>query len=168
MGGIAMKRLFGFLLLVGIAGGLSDCTSQGSGSSPQSSLTAARQQLVADLQQCTQTYDYDPRNVAGVPENKLAPNELEWRQCGYDAVRKYSHTQPTLSGRYDQLINEDITMTNAVQAGTMTRSQRRERLQTLIEQIKRAEESQAEAAAGDQAQQMEDVRRVVDGMRGFY
>ena len=163
-----MKRLFGLLLLVGVTAGLSACTSQSSSSSSQSPLTAARQQLVADLHGCTQTYGYDPRNVAGVPENKLAPHELEWRQCGYDAVRKYSHSQPTLTGRYDQLINEDITMTNAVQSGTMTRSQRRERLQTLVEQIKQAEESQAQAAASEQAQQMEDVRRVVDGVRGFY
>ena len=163
-----MKGLFTFLLVAGVAGGLSACTSQGSSSSSQSPLAAARQGLVADLHQCTQTYGYDPQNASGVAENKLAPNELQWRQCGYDAVRKYSHSQPALTGQYEQLINEDITMTNAVQSGTMTRTQRRQRLQTLIEQIKSAEESQAQAAASEQAQQTEDVRRVVDGMRGFY
>src|SRR5262249_32977615 len=142
-----MKRFFALLLLAGIAGGLSACTSQGSGSSSQSPLAAARQGLVADLHQCAQTYGYDPRNVASVPENKLAPNELEWRQCGYDAVRKYSHSQPALTGQYEQLINEDITMTNAVQSGTMTRTQRRQRLQTLIDQIKRPHESQPQPPA---------------------
>ena len=162
-----MKRLFGFLLLAGMTAGLSACTSQSSSSGSQSPLTAARQQLVADLHGCTRTYGYDPRNVAGVPENKLAPHELEWRQCGYDAVRKYAGNQPALTGQYEQLINEDITMTNAIQSGTMTRSQRRQRLEALIAQIKSTEESQAQAEATEQEQQMDQVRQVVDGMRGF-
>ena len=81
---------------------------------------------------------------------------------------KYAGYQPALTGQYEQLINEDITMTNAVQSGAMTRTQRRQRLEALVEQIKRAEESQAQAAASEQAQQTEQVRQVVNGMRGFY
>jgi hypothetical protein len=83
-------------------------------------------------------------------------------------VRKYGRSHPSLTGRYEQLINEDITMTNAIQAGTMTRSQRRQRIEALIAQIKEAEESQAQAAAAEQAEEMDRVRQVVDGMRGFY
>jgi hypothetical protein len=82
------RRLFGLLLLGCLAAGLSSCGSPASGSKAQNPLAAARQQLVADLGQCTQTSGYDPNKVAGVPENQLAPNELQWRQCGYDAVRK--------------------------------------------------------------------------------
>ena len=163
-----MKRLFGLLIIACVAAGASACTSQSSSSKSQSLLAEARQQLVADLGQCTQTFGYDPNKVTGVAENQLAPNELQWRQCGYDAVRKYSHFQPALTGQYEQLINEDITMTNAVQSGAMTRTQRRQRLEALVEQIKRAEESQAQAAASEQAQQTEQVRQVVNGMRGFY
>ncbi len=59
-------------------------------------------------------------------------------------------------------------MTSEIQAGTMTRSQRRQRLEALVEQIKRAEESQAEAAAIEQQQEMERVRQVVNSMRRFY
>src|SRR5258705_13169973 len=110
------QRLFGLLLVGSLAIGLSSCGSQGSGAKSQSPLAAARQQLVADLGQCTQTFGYDPNKVAGVAENQLAANELQWRQCGYDAVRKYARYQPALTGQYEQLINEDITMTNAVQA----------------------------------------------------
>ena len=44
-------------------------------------------------------------------------------------------------------------MTNAIQGGTMTRTQRRQRLETLIAQVKSAEESQAQAAAMEQQQQ---------------
>jgi len=162
-----MKRLFGLILVVGVATGLSSCATQSSNSQSQDPLAAARQQLVADLGKCTQTFGYDPNKVTGVAENQLAPHELQWRQCGYDAVRKYSGTQPSLTGQYEQLINEDITMTNAIQGGTMTRTQRRQRLETLIAQIKSAEESQTQAAAVEQEQQMDQVRQVVDGMRGF-
>ena len=38
----------------------------------------------------------------------------------------------------------------------------------MVEQIKGAEQSEAQAAAMDQAQETERVRQVVDGMRGFY
>ncbi len=163
-----MQRLIGWLLIAGVAAGLSSCSSQSSTpAAAQNPLAAARQQLVADLGQCTKAFGYDPNNVTGVAENQLAPHELQWRQCGYDAVRKYAQPQPALTGQYEQLINEDITMTNAIQSETMTRSQRRQRLEALIAQIKSAEESQAQAAAMEQQQQMDDVRRVVDGMRGF-
>ena len=102
-----MKRLFGLILVVGVAAGLSSCASKSSNSQSQSPLAAARQQLVANLGQCTQTFGYDPNKVEGIAENQLAPHELVWRQCGYDAVRKYSGAQPSLTGQYEQLINEE-------------------------------------------------------------
>ena len=163
-----MKRLFAALIVACAAAGMASCTGQSSSSKSQSPHGAARDELAADLGQCTQTFGYDPRNTTGVAENQLAPHELEWRQCAYDAVRKYAGSNPALTGRYEQLINEDITMTNAIQGGSMTRSQRRQRIQALLEQIKGAEESQAQAEAMDQAQETERVRRAVDGMRGFY
>jgi hypothetical protein len=163
-----MPRLSGVLLIACAIAGVAACSSGSSTSQSQSPLSAARQQLVADLGQCTNTFGYDPKNVAGVAENQLAPNELQWRQCAYDAVRTYGGSHPSLTGRYEQLINEDITMTNAIQAGTMTRSQRRQRIEELIAQIKEAEEAQAQAAATEQAEEMDRVRQVVDGMRGFY
>jgi hypothetical protein len=70
-------------------------------------------------------------------------------------------------GQYDQLIAEDIAMTTAIQQGTMTRSQRRARIEGLIGQIKSAEEAQATATATEQARQMEQVRNVVESARGF-
>jgi hypothetical protein len=163
-----MQRLFGLLLVACVIAGLSSCASKSSNSKSQSPLAAARQQLVADLGQCTQTFGYDPNSVTGVAENQLAPHELQWRQCGYDAVRKYARSHPALTAQYEQLINEDITMTNAIQAGAMTRSQRRQRIEALIAQIKSAEESQVQAAATEQAEETERVRQMVDGMRGFY
>jgi hypothetical protein len=163
-----MPRTLGVLLIACAIAGAAGCSSGSSTSQAQSPLAAARQQLIDDLHQCTNIFGYDPRNVTGVAENQLAPGELQWRQCGYDAVRRYGRSHPALTGRYEQLINEDITMTNAIQSGASTRTQRRQRIEELIVQIKDAEESQAQAAAAEQAEEMERVRQVVDGMRGFY
>ncbi len=167
-----MKLLTHAFLLSWAAIVLASCSNQGSSSSgaapAQSPLAAARSQLVADLDQCTRTFGYDPKKAADIPENRLAPREIEWRQCGYDAVRSYAQIQPALMGRYEQLINEDISMTNAIQSGTMTRTQRRNRLDTLIEQIKSAEEQQIQAGTKDLEAEKEQVRRSIDSMRGFY
>jgi hypothetical protein len=150
-----------------VAVGVASCATEETGSPRQSALASAREQLVADLGSCTQTFGYDPKAVGGPAENQLALHELQWRQCGYDAVRKYAGFQPALAGRYEQLINEDITMTNAIQAGTMTRSQRRQRIEALVTQIKGAEESQVQAVATEQQQETERVRQVVAGHARF-
>ena len=72
---------------------------------------------------------------------------------------------PALADRYQQLINEDITMTNAIQSGTMTRSQRRVRVEALIAQIKSAEENLIQASAEEQQKQLDQVRQVVEQIR---
>jgi hypothetical protein len=136
--------------------------------SPESQLMQARDKLSADLKECTAKYGYDPNQVSSVPETALAPNELEWRQCAYSAVRAYERLNPSLSRLYENLIAEDMSMTAAIQQGTMTRSQRRDRIDTLVDQIKAAEQNQAAAATMAQAQQNEQVRRVVTGIRGLH
>jgi cell division FtsZ-interacting protein ZapD len=58
-------------------------------------------------------------------------------------------------------------MTTAIQLGTMTRSQRRERIESLVEQIKAAEQEEVKAATVEQSLQDEQLRNVVAGVRGF-
>jgi hypothetical protein len=110
-------------------------------------LSILRPQLVAALNECTRTHGYDPEQTAAVAENGLAPNELPWRQCAYDAVRAYAEENPSLGDLYSQLINEDIAMTTAIQQGSLTRSQRRARIETLLGRIRAAEDAQTRAAA---------------------
>jgi hypothetical protein len=127
----------------------------------------ARDKLVADVKACNSQYSYDPNNTSGIAENALAPHELEWRQCAYDAIHAYAQANPSLAGRYDQLITEDMQMTTAIQQGTMTRTKRRARDQDLIGQIKSAEEQQIQAAAVEQQRQTEQLQNMVESMRGF-
>lgn len=144
------------------------CTSQkGSVAPPEANLTTARDKLAAGIEQCNQTYHYDPKETAGIAENALAPQELQWRQCAYDAVRAYAQSNPPLRGMYEQLIAEDISMTMSVQQGAMTRSQRHARIEQLLRQIRAAEDEQMKASAIAQQQRDEELRRMVDVFRGF-
>jgi hypothetical protein len=153
------------LIATGLGLILAACANEGGASRPESPIIAAREQLLADLGQCGRTYGYDPNATAGIAENQLAPHELQWRQCAYDAADKYEQAVPVLAPRYQQLVNEDITMTNAIQAGAMTRSQRRQRIEALIAQIKVAEENLIQASAEEQQKQVDQVRQVVEQIR---
>jgi hypothetical protein len=156
------------MILVMLIGAIAGCSSKSpSASSAAAAPIAARDRLIADIHQCSQRSGYDPAHVQGVAENALAPQELPWRQCAYDAVRAYEQANPALSSRYEQLIAEDIQMTTAIQQGSLTRSERRTRIEALLAQIRSAEEAQANAAAVEQARQMEQIRNVVDSARGF-
>jgi len=156
------------VLAVFIMASIAGCSGQGPATdSAASGPIAGRDRLIADIHQCSQRYGYDPSRVQGVAENALAPQELQWRQCAYDATRVYEQANPAMKSQYEQLIAEDIEMTTAIQQGTMTRSQRRARIEALVAQIKSTEEAQAKATATEQERQMEQVRNVVESARGF-
>jgi hypothetical protein len=156
------------LVSLGILIAISACdTGSTTSGSPASQLIQARDNLAADLERCTATYGYDPNNVSGVSETSLAPHELEWRQCAYAAIRTYDRASPSLSAPYERLIAEDMSMTTAIQQGTMTRGQRRDRIDSLVEQIKVGEQKQVALATSEQARQNEQMRRVLSELRGF-
>ena len=173
-----MMRSMKQVVLGGAAGFVMACTLTPTdvlAASP-SLLSSLHQQLVAGLTACTGRHGYDPNQTVGVAENALAPNELPWRQCAYEVVRAYAEEHPSLGGLYTQLINEDITMTAAIQQGTLTRSERRARIETLLTQIRAAENSQIEAAdnqgQGGQNpswshQERDQLSNVSEGVGGF-
>src|SRR4029453_14188435 len=93
----SMKRSMKQVVLVGTVGVVIACTSATTdalAASP-SLLSFLHQQLVAALKECTGRYGYDPEQTAGVAENALAPNELPWRQCAYEAVGAYGKEHPS-------------------------------------------------------------------------
>lgn len=136
-------------------------------SASQARLVEARDRFIADVRTCTDRHGYAPENLGGAGEHELAPGELQWRQCSYDAARRYVVHNPMLRGLYEQLIAEDIQMTSMIQEGAMTRTERRARDEELLAQIHSAEETQVQEAAAEQQRQTEQVRNVVDGMRGL-
>lgn len=73
----------------------------------------------------------------------------------------------TLTAGADAALRRAISMTSAIQQGTLTRSARRARIEELLAQIKQAEEEQIGATAVEQSRQNDQLRNVVDNMRGF-
>jgi hypothetical protein len=127
----------------------------------------ARNMLAADVRDCSAKYGFDPATVTGLSEKELAPEELEWRQCAYDAGRRYIDRNPAMRGAMEQLIAEDIQMTTAIQQGTLTRSERRSRVQELLAQLRAAEQNQMRSMTAAQERQAQEMSNVVEGLRGF-
>lgn len=100
-----------------------------------------RKQLDAHIEQCTARHGYDPENVSGLGPYSLGPAEREWRECVYEGVEKFLVPKTLSPDAYRQAITEDRQMTASVAGGTLTRLERRERMQKMIEEIGRIEEA---------------------------
>lgn len=140
-------------------------TPAGGPSEPE--LLQARARLSFDVQQCSRRYKYDPDKTANLPERALAPNEIPWHQCAYDAIKNYEKSNPALAGQYNSFIDEDILMTNAIMNGQMTRSQRRARAAQLLAQIKASEQEQISASRSQEAVKEQQTRNLYDLFRSF-
>jgi hypothetical protein len=144
-----------FLLLAVSAFVLAGCASQSSVT--QNASGDARDKLVSDMRHCSQQYDYSPATVSGVPENALAPNELEWRKCAYDAILGYARSNPAMIGKYQQLVYNDLVMTTHIQKHSMSRSNRSARLNNLIADMRKMEDEQVQIANAGGEQQVQAV-----------
>ena len=158
------------LTLAGCAGGGSAGSSSSGGTiaSPAAArLTQARAQLDSDIAACTAQHGYEPFKATGMPENALVPGELEWRQCAYMAARTYARANPNMRLSYELLIHDDRTMTEQIQAGTLTRSQRSAAVEARLADIRAQEAAQLQAAQGAAEADQEQMRNTVETMRGF-
>jgi hypothetical protein len=143
---------------------LTACASQQSSTTAsQSGLSEARDKLVSDMGQCRQKYGY-PEAGTDVAENAIAPNELKWRDCAYDAIQDYARSNPSMMGKYLQLVDEDQMVTYGIERHTMTRRDRGYRLNGLLAEMKKMEEEQVRMAKVDQARQSEQVQAVYKAM----
>lgn len=155
---------------------LASCAGDGGGSSAGATpapapevakLTAARARLNGDIAACTAQHGYDPFKMTGLPENALAPGELAWRDCAYKAARTYARANPSMRLSYELLIHDDRTMTAQLQAGTMTRTQRRAAVDARLADIRTQEEAQLQAAQGAAESDQQQMRNTVETMRVF-
>lgn len=132
-----------------------------------SPILQARQQLNADLRGCGQRYGYDPTRATDVAPNALAPNELQWRQCAYEALGRYANANPAMASAYRSLVASDMEMTSAIQQGTMTRSQRKTRIEQAVAQIKAAEDKMIMAAEMEQRQHTQEFNNTISAIRAL-
>jgi len=157
---------FAFAMAMSAAlAGCGDQTNATAASTAQ--LNQARDKLVADEKACSVQFGYDPNNTASIPDNALAPQELQWNQCVYNAIRAYERSNLAMAGHYEQLIGEHSQMTTAIQQGTMTRTQRRGRMDQLLAQVEAGEDEQAKESGMDEQLQTQRIRNVVNGLRGL-
>lgn len=126
------------------------CAS-GSGSS-------AEERFAAHLDECTAQYGFDPDATEGVGERELAPNEREWRACAYSGVETGLIPDSAVPDAYRRLIAEDRVLTEAVGAGTITREERRERIEELFAAIAEEEAQMRDTEAAR-------MRMVINGLR---
>jgi len=154
-------------LVVAIVTILAGCATQAPPQTSPSPTIQVRQTLNTDMRTCTQQYGYDPAKTTGVGENTLAPNELEWRQCMYRAVGSYAKANSTIAPMYESLINSDVAMTAAVKQGTMTRSQRRARIEQLVAEIQTAQDKINAAATAKQQRQAQEFNNTISAIRAL-
>jgi hypothetical protein len=130
-------------------------------------IVMGRQQVDAYLEQCTARYGYDPETSSGLGPYSLGTGEREWRACVYEAVEKFLIPKTLSPEIYRKAIAEDRQMTAAIASGKLTRSERRERIQKLIEEIQRVEEANKAKLQQQALDRMwkEEVQRQQDIMR---
>ncbi len=162
----AFRSILAVLLLALAAGCANGGDGADSAAAKADSLVAARQNLVAALRDCSGRNDYDPDDPA-LPQNALAPHELKWRDCAYAAARDYTRVNTALALSFGTLIDEDRRMTQAIADGRMTRFDRRQRLQEMIEGIRLKEEAQIEGLQSEQSRDQDLARQVIEGLRGL-
>lgn len=160
-----LAALFAFALS-GCAGDSSSSSS--TAASPAAArITQARAKLDSDIAACTAQHGYDPYKTTGLPENALVPGELEWRQCAYTAARNYARINAGMRLQYELLIHDDRTMTEQLQAGTLTRSQRRAAVEARLADIREQEAAQLQAAQGVAEEDQRQMQNTVETLRGF-
>ncbi len=148
------------------------CAQQGPQQEQRASFVELQARLESYLSQCTQTFGLDPRKESGLSENKLAPNERDWLDCAYKGIERIMIPNSDFPGMYRDFIVEAKSLVDLMERGEVTRTQRRNRLQTLIAQIENAEivrmiRKEPQVSEEKHRENTERVRRMVEGLRRF-
>lgn len=117
----------------------------------------------ARLDACASETGYE-RSETGMPDDALAPGELEWRGCAYRGIEELIIPATRFPDAYRRLITEDRALTRLLGAGKTTRTRRRERLDALVAEIERAEArqetSELEGMRDEMVVRQRDLRRM--------
>lgn len=116
--------------------------------------------------ECGKIHKYDP-NTTKLAQNTLGPTERAWQQCVYAAVEKYLIPASKSPDLYRGAIATSRNLTNGIEKGTITRDQRRKKMDEVISKIESVEGANAGAATTAQAERTAFTRRMVNDMRGM-
>jgi hypothetical protein len=118
--------------------------------------------LQSRLTGCTERHGYDPAATGTLGPHELGTGERAWRACFYAAIEETLARRSTIPEAYQRLIDEDRRMTDAIEAGSLTRAERRQRLEEQVHNLRLSERLNEEIAT---AQEHERVRRDLERMR---
>lgn len=119
-------------------------------------LQEAAKKFQMRYEECKKEHNYDPDKASGLRENQLAPMERAWQACVYAAVRKYLIPASASPALYDSAIKTSRQLTDGIENGTVTRSQRQVKMKEIVDQIDAREVANAEREG---KRMREDVRR---------
>lgn len=83
------------------------------------------------MEVCTLNHGYDPADADLLGPHQLGEGELAWRDCVYQAIGEILIPSVASPLPYERLILEDREMTRAIQAGQLTRAERKARLDSM-------------------------------------
>ncbi len=130
-------RVGGVAMAVAI---LAACTqTAGDTGSSKVSTAELKSALDAHLAECTEIHGLNPLELFGIGENELAAGEKEWLECAYQGVEAIMVPATKFPDMYRQLMADSRSMTDLVEKGEMTRTQRRTVMQAAIAEIENAE-----------------------------
>lgn len=166
-----MRALAAPLLAAAAMVALAACTPQQSG--PEGSRDSVLQRFTQHMDGCSARFGYDPDKADALGPHQLGENERDWSECVYDGIRRYLAVNSPVPDAYTGLIDTHKTLTDQVEAGQITRAQRRGKVEALFESIRRDEDALMQReAAKSQAQadqrtqrEIERIRRDVDQTR---
>lgn len=141
------------VVALGVALLACSCASAPDSGSRGAYMEEARAGFYEDLANCTKTYGYDPEKLPPLGAHQLAFNERKWRSCAYDAIETRLIPASRNPQLYQELIASDQVLTNKVEEGSMTRSERQERIRETLASIESREADSA--ASGDPITQAE-------------
>lgn len=116
------------------------------------------QRLLTHFSGCSSAHGYDPRSQEGLTQNRLGKGELKWRACAYQGVENIMIPNSATPELFRQLIREDKAMTAKIAKGEMTRSERKERVTAVLDDIRSREGAYRKAESQKLEKRLEQMK----------
>lgn len=102
-----------------------------------------------EIDKCTKTYGYDPKQGDQLGEHELGKNERVFLECVYSGINEALIPKALIPDDYKKLIASHKQMTNAVEKGEITRKERKASIIEILTRIKENEAAETERRIQD-------------------